>query len=1691
LVEKLLNLFKMEIENTEPQNIETLPTPALLMRTWGRFVWGFGLKVTRNTLIFLGSIIISILLLLQIPFFQTVIIKQAFVIVSDVLKFKIETKSAYINVFTSKAFFKDLSVRDRQGKPMIFIEDLRVDFEYDKVIKNGNVYLHDIVLKGGSINFRIDKKTNLLNIDDFIETIDSLTAPKVRNPKAAPTMVIIKKAKIIDTYFGYTDERKPYTSQPNFFNPLRFGIDNLHAEVDDLSIVGDSVDVQISDLQGIEYQSDLRLHKLNTQFRFTEKTMQFKALNAHLNHTFLRDSIIFQYNHPRDLSDFVEKVHIKAHLDSTVIDTDDLAKFAPEVKQYDDVWRISGNFVGRVNDFDLKNLDLYLGKQSHVIGEASFAGLPDTKQTFMNLQFRQAQVLASELDPYIDQTEVSPFLQKLGLVNFKASVTGFFADFVANGDFKTSLGNLTSDIKLQLKKNIEQSYYKGYLKTDQFDLGTLVGVDKLGKIDITGTIEGTGFSPEFAKFKLDAQVDKLAYNNYEYQNIQVDGALSRQQFDGEMIAKDDNFNFEINGALDFNRKGQDPQSPAGNFKLKSKIYNIDLKKLNFSPIEAIIHGDLSLDTHGLTLDDLTGNASLTDALIVYGGKDLKIKELDFLSFYTDEGKRLFQINSDYLDFEANGNFLFSNVFADIEELLEEYLLSFQNQPKKIAEYYQAKQKRLPKEIKRYGVDFEFEFKNANPLLAIFNDKFFVSNYSEIKGSFARGKSTSLKIFTETNLDSVFYDSYKFYDIGIDVNTSKIVNTPEILAEGTITSNRQSFRFADTEKMLLNAVWGENAINFNLQAKQSGNTNSADLAGLMRFVGDTTLVSFQASKFQFLNEWWGITKGNEINLNPQDIVFSNLAFFKEKNKGSLISLEGKMSDTLKVRVQDFEVFSFANFFNQDIHGVLNAELDMLRLQSKPEVKGQLGLENLLYDKILIGDVEGRVNWLDSLQKMSTDINLYRRGRYILDLRGDYKPNLKENALDLIAEFEKTDLEIVEPFVKDLISKLKGDILGKLTIKGTLEDPKIRGNLTVENGQFKLNYLNTLYQMDGDVAFLKGEIKASNVVLLDEFSNPATANASIYHDRYRDFYLLAKAKFYDFQLLNTTEKDNSLYYGEAYATGDLKMEGFLSNLKLNVNARSRKGTSLVLPLDGYEEVGQKDYIEFVKLDSKKDSTNINRIDLGGMQINFNLEVNPDAEIRILFDKNTGDMIWATGRGNIEMNVDTEGEFAMFGSYIIDKGKYNFTFSLENYNLLNKGFDIQKGSTITFNGDVYKSVLDIKALYNKNVSLKSLVDIQNVDANTARDLNRFYPATAVLGMKGEFLTPEIKIGLDLEEAKKLTINNSFLQSALLQLETQIQTNEQVRNQQVFSLLILNRLSSINSFSGVGGGAGSSLSELLSNQFSNWLSQVDENLELSFNLDPSNLNTFQMRVSYNLLDGRIRITRDGGFTNSRSQTDFTSLIGDWTLEYLLSNSGKYRLKAYNRTNQNLLNSVNLGNGGATTIGFSLLHTANFNRLEDLFTSRKKREAEEKIKLERIKESQSEESFIEFSPKIKSDSTQTSNPLELIKQRERESMPEPMPLKHRQDRYQNSKRIIAENAENPDNEGLNSNQSLNPTTQNANPKNQYLEGDVDNEPMPEKYRPQNNEQPNSNNQITTENKPKLPHNQAFPLKHRFDKLNK
>jgi hypothetical protein len=123
-------------------------------------------------------------------------------------------------------------------------------------------------------------------------------------------------------------------------------------------------------------------------------------------------------------------------------------------------------------------------------------------------------------------------------------------------------------------------------------------------------------------------------------------------------------------------------------------------------------------------------------------------------------------------------------------------------------------------------------------------------------------------------------------------------------------------------------------------------------------------------------------------------------------------------------------------------------------------------------------------------------------------------------------------------------------------------------------------------------------------------------------------------------------------------------------------------------------------------------------------------------------------------------------------------------------------------------------------------------------------------------------------------------------------------------------------------------------------WFSQVDENLEIDVDLnglDQEALNTFQLRLSYTFLDGRLRVTREGGFTNTVENTsDFSSVAGDWTLEYLLSPDGKFRAKMYNRNTYNSLNS-GIENTNTTSAGFSLIHTQTFNKINELFSRKEK----------------------------------------------------------------------------------------------------------------------------------------------------------
>jgi hypothetical protein len=220
------------------------------------------------------------------------------------------------------------------------------------------------------------------------------------------------------------------------------------------------------------------------------------------------------------------------------------------------------------------------------------------------------------------------------------------------------------------------------------------------------------------------------------------------------------------------------------------------------------------------------------------------------------------------------------------------------------------------------------------------------------------------------------------------------------------------------------------------------------------------------------------------------------------------------------------------------------------------------------------------------------------------------------------------------------------------------------------------------------------------------------------------------------------------------------------------------------------------------------------------------------------------------------------------------------------------------------------------------------------------RRHPVEVILNLSGPLLNPNFEF--DIEVKNPPNYQGYDFNSDLLAFENRIANNQDELNRQVFSLIVLKQFS--QSQTGVEQPAGKNISELFSNQLSNYLSSVNENLEINFDLSgmsQEDLNNLQLRLSYTFLDGRLRVTREGAFTNATNEADVSSVIGDWTVVYNITNDGRLKAKAFSRNNQNVYQP---GTSSTNTSGFSLLYTRSFDEFIELLGREiSKREREEK----------------------------------------------------------------------------------------------------------------------------------------------------
>jgi hypothetical protein len=579
--------------------------------------------------------------------------------------------------------------------------------------------------------------------------------------------------------------------------------------------------------------------------------------------------------------------------------------------------------------------------------------------------------------------------------------------------------------------------------------------------------------------------------------------------------------------------------------------------------------------------------------------------------------------------------------------------------------------------------------------------------------------------------------------------------------------------------------------------------------------------------------------------------------------------------------------------------------------------------------LIGNIAGNGIFDNEKQLLNLDYSLERLNNKILTIKGIYDPKNPEKSLDLLATLNQTNLQILEPFVKGVFSKMGGTANGNLNITGKLSHPIIEGAIDIKKGSLFFDYLKSTLNFEDKITFEPDEIRAKSLRLTDDEGNKGTLKGSIFYDGDKSFNVQLLADVNKFKILNTTRKDNDMYYGTAYTTGTLKLGGTFDNLSINADLKSDSKTRLFLPFDKAQDAGNQNDIEFLSVILKKDSVTkkqeLSKVSNSGIKMDMNFELTPDAYGEVQFDKQTGDIMRANGSGKINLKLDTRGGFDMTGDYNIERGDYTFTFQ----NILNKKFNITKGSKISWSGNPYEAVVDIKAVYTQNLSYLGAVIDTNSRGNQFKnqaEYTRRYPVDISINLKDRLLQPTISFDMKMRDYPQ----NTYFNEGVTAFENRIKSDEQELNRQVSNVLLLNSMLPQNAGAFANINLVSSLSELLSNQLSNAISQIDPNLNVDLSttgtsLNQDLINNLQLRLSYNFND-RFRITRSGGFTNATSQANAQSLIGDWALEWFVTRDGSLRLKTFNRNLQTTLGIGALNNINQT--GASILYTKSFNFL-------------------------------------------------------------------------------------------------------------------------------------------------------------------
>ncbi|HEV7381977.1 MAG TPA: translocation/assembly module TamB [Dyadobacter sp.] len=1264
-------------------------------------------------------------------------------------------------------------------------------------------------------------------------------------------------------------------------------------------------------------KSGFRIDEFRTNFAYGNEQTYLRNLFLKTPNTLLRDELVLRYKNLDELAKDIAKVNIRLRLtDSRVAFADllllvpDLATTPPFDKEPNGVLKGSALITGAVDNMLISKARFSILDGTVLALDGRVKGLPDADKLALDMNIGELSSTKQDLLKMLPDSALPASVELPENIKIAGKVNGSMANLTLNTTINTSFGTGSFAGNLKNITDSIQAEYNGTLSFQEFDLGKLMKQppQEMGKLTLTTDVSGVGYDPKTMQASLNGTVQSADIKGYVYRNLTLNGKVDRGLADISARMNDANIKVSIDGQADLSKEYPSVKGAVN-------IDHLDLTALNLYTDSLQIKGDIKVDMPSTNPENPLGTVNIDNLVLTHHGKPVGISDIN-MSLTDSSGQRQAMIDSPFLKAKMEGEFVYTEL-ADV--LFTEIGKNFKAPGLTYNEITKPTNFTLDATLTNHPV-----FKIVAPKLTELNPIRFQAKVDNQQDS---------SIVATLNIPVVEFDSIRTERV--NVKFSNLQQNASLNA-GIGLVNTGGFRMQNAS---LESDIVKNDVKFDFTVRDSALVEQHALKGDLLVADNRYRLNLRDNLLLNYRNWETDTSGY-VQYATDSLFVSNLVIKDGNQSLKINSTTPEPNSPIDVELNNIEIGPMIAIATRDstlATGLLKGKILLSNYMTSPVYTGELTIDNLAAMQIPVGNL--------SLKSTNETENLIRVGMSLVSDKNDIRMggsyNLKDenNALDFNVDLKKLSGETIEAFSFGQLQKATGNLTGQAKISGSTTAPKVNGAVNFDNVAFNVAQLGARYSLNNQKINFNGQnINFNNFVIADSLKQEMKINGNVNIATLPDvgYNLTIGAK--NFTVLNSTQKQNEMFYGKAKIDANLTVKGKGSKSVVDGNVKVDPGSDITfVMINEATETGDasKGIIEFVDM---SDSTQVARADSAeaaplivdfASEISLDIDVDDKSSFKVVIDELNGDNIQLKGNAKLNTGIAPNGQLYLIGAYDVSEGSYDLTLQI-----LKRKFEIAKGSSLIWTGDPMKADLNITAVY------EVMVDPGSIDNNYKGD--RKIPIDVQIIITGNLSSPSIVFNVVPNAEVSQNVQRDITAQTFW---NDMKNSPSEMNKQAFSLLITNRFITDQSSGGFNIGSSAeaiarqSVSQLLSDQLNNLASDLVKGVNLDLDLNSSTDQAAGARTDLNVglskafMGDRLKVSVGKNFEiESQSQAPSSSQVFDnIALDYSLSKDGRYLFRGYRKNQyQSILE------GFIIETGVSFIITADYDLFREIFQKQK-----------------------------------------------------------------------------------------------------------------------------------------------------------